>query len=86
MRKFSADFRRVVSIFIVAAAFALTAYAQDLTDYQTSQKNISSEESGALQTGDAFDKKNEFAVWSGFAPDIPRRYSYSRCDNTYSRN
>lgn len=77
MRKFSADFRRVVSIFIVAAAFTLTAYAQALTDQQTNQTtNLSAERGG--QTDDITGKKNEFSVWASFAPDIPRVFSGSR--------
>ena len=32
----------------------------------------------AAQTDEALDKKNEFAVWGGFAPDIPRLFSGSR--------
>ncbi len=80
MRKLTADFRRVVSLFIVAAALTSAAFAQDFTDDQTNQKNNSTEESvaGAAQTDDAFDKKNEFAVWGGFAPDIPRVFGGSR--------
>lgn len=80
MRKLPADFPRVISIFIVTAAFTLTAYAQDFTDNQINQKNDLTTESVAslVQTDDAFDKKNEFAVWGAFAPDIPRLFSGSR--------
>lgn len=77
MRKFSADFLRAVSLFIITAAVTLTAAAQDSSG---EQKNISTEESvaAAVQTDDAFDEKNELAVWGGFAPDIPRLFSGSR--------
>lgn len=81
MRNFSADFLRVVGSFVIAATLALTAAAQD---FSGENKNISTGESGgaaasAAQTDDdALDKKNEFAVWSGFAPDIPRVFGGSR--------
>jgi len=80
MRKLSADFLYVVSIFIITIAFTLSAYAQDFGNNQTNQKNDSPEESlaGSVQTDDAFDNKNEFAVWGGFAPDIPRVFGGSR--------
>jgi len=80
MQNFPADFRRAVSIFIITAAFTLTAYAQDFTGNQTNQKNDLTEEivTGSAQTDDAFDKKNEFSVWGAFAPDIPRLFSGSR--------
>jgi len=77
MRKFSADSLRAVSLFIITAALTITVAAQD---FSGEQKNTSTEENtaGAVQTDDAFDNKNEFAVWSGFAPDIPRVFGGSR--------
>jgi hypothetical protein len=77
MPKLSAEVRRVVSLLMVTAALTLTAYAQNFTN---ESKNDATEESvaGSVQTNDAFDKKNEFAVWSAFAPDIPRLFSGSR--------
>ncbi len=80
MRKLSADFRRVIIFFIIAAALTLTAYAQNPTERQNSrQKNNSTEAvGGAAQNEDVFDRKNELAVWGGFAPDIPRLFSGSR--------
>jgi opacity protein-like surface antigen len=80
MRKFPADFLRVVSIFIITLALALTAFAQDFSGNQNKRKNNSNEEKPAssVQTDDAFDRKNELAVWGGFAPDIPRVFGGSR--------
>ncbi|MCY7347161.1 MAG: hypothetical protein LH614_13185, partial [Pyrinomonadaceae bacterium] len=80
MLNFTVDFRRVIAFFIITAAFTLTAYAQTLTERQNSrQKNNSTEETGgAAQNDDVFDRKNELAVWGGFAPDIPRVFGGSR--------
>ena len=77
MRKFSADFRRVLSLFILTATLTFAAAAQD---FSGDGKNNAAEESGAgsVQTADALDNKNEFSVWSAFAPDIPRLFSGSR--------
>ena len=77
MRKLLADFRRVVSLLTLTAALTLVADAQNYTD---ERKNDSTEKggTGAVQTDDAFDRKNEFAVWGGFAPDIPRVFGGSR--------
>ena len=75
MRNFSAGFRRVVSLLIFTTALTLTGYSQNFTD---DQKSESSEAGSAAQTEDVSDKKNEFAVWGGFAPDIPRLFSGSR--------
>lgn len=77
MRITPAASRRVISLFIIAAVFTLTISAQSFAD---KQKNDSAEETGgaAAQTDDAFNRKNEFAVWSGFAPDIPRVFGGSR--------
>lgn len=79
MQKISADCLRVVSIFIVIAAFALAAAAQDLSD---GQKNDSTGASAInrAQTGEdyAFDKKNAFSVWGGFAPDTPSVFNGAR--------
>jgi hypothetical protein len=77
MRNFFADFRRVIGFLVVLNAFTFTVSAQNLTD--ESKINSTGETSaGAVQTDDAFDKKNEFAVWGAFAPDIPRLFSGSR--------
>ncbi|MGI8787356.1 MAG: acyloxyacyl hydrolase [Pyrinomonadaceae bacterium] len=80
MRKFyAAHFSRVGSFFIVIAACALIASAQDFSD---AQKNLSSEESVAASKSapldDAYNKRNEFSVWAAYAPDIPRLFSGSR--------
>ena len=75
MRNFSAGFRRVVSLLIFTTALTLTGYSQNFTDDRESE---SSEAGSAAQTEDVSDKKNEFAVWGGFAPDIPRLFSGSR--------
>lgn len=77
MRKLPADFRRVISLLAAAAALTLVACAQD---FSGGRKNDSTEKggAGAVQTDDAFDRKNEFAVWGGFAPDIPRVFGGSR--------
>jgi len=77
MRKLSADFRRVISLFIVSAALTLAANAQI---FSGEPKSDLTEEAvaGAAQTDDAFDRKNEFSVWGGFAPDIPRVFGGSR--------
>ena len=80
MRNLPADFRRVISLLIFTTALTLTASAQTYTD---DKKDVSTEEEAATvgaaaQTDDASDRKNEFAVWGGFAPDIPRLFSGSR--------
>lgn len=77
MRKFSTNFLRVVGLFIIAAAFTPPAFAQDFSSEQ--KVNLIEENiADAVQNDDAFDKKNEFAVWGGFAPDIPRVFGGSR--------
>ena len=77
MRKSTADWLRAVGFFIILSACVSAAAAQE---FSTRQKNDSIGESntGAAQTDDAFDKKNELAVWGGFAPDIPRVFGGSR--------
>ena len=77
MRKLSADFLRVVSFFIVISACASPAAAQEFSDRETNNTTGESV-AGAVQTDDAFGKKNELAVWGGFAPDIPRVFGGSR--------
>jgi Lipid A 3-O-deacylase (PagL) len=77
MRNFSADFRRVMGLLTVLTAFTFTAFAQNLTDEPKADSTDESV-SSAAQADDAFNKKNEFAVWGGFAPDIPRLFSGSR--------
>lgn len=80
MRKFPADFARIISIFVVTAALSLTALAQDFSGVQNNRKNDSTKDAigGSVQTDDALDFKNELGVWGGFAPDIPRVFSGSR--------
>jgi hypothetical protein len=83
MQKLHADFRRVVSLLVLTTALTLAAYAQN---YTNELKNDSTEKSvkGAVPTDDVIqvddnlDKKNEFAVWGAFAPDIPRVFGGSR--------
>ena len=79
MRKLSADFLLAVSLFIITAAFTPSAAAAQ--NFSGETKNNVTEESvtRAAQTDDdALNKKNEFAVWGGFAPDIPRVFGGSR--------
>lgn len=76
MRNLPADFRRVVSLFIITTALTLTAYTQNLTDQ--SKSDATAEGSAAQIDDDALNKKNEFAVWGAFAPDTPRLFSGSR--------
>ena len=82
MRKFPARLRRAVGIFIFTAALTLSAFAQEFTDNQAIQNNNDSSADTVVSSkqtvDDAFDKKNEFSVWGGFAPDIPRLFSGSR--------
>jgi len=77
MRKSSADFLRAVSLFIIISVCASLVAAQE---FSTSRKNDSTGESvaGAAQSDAGFDKKNELAVWGGFAPDTPRVFGGSR--------
>jgi len=82
MRNLPADFRRVISLFIFTTALTLTAYTQNFNDNK--RENLTEESSGAVQTDDAFDKKNELAVWGGFAPDIPRVFGGSR-ESTFGK-
>jgi len=77
MRKFSADFLRAVGFFTIIASFTLTAFAQDFLGEQKINSTDGSV-AGAVQNDDAFDKKNGFSVWGGFAPDIPRVFGGSR--------
>jgi hypothetical protein len=78
MRKFSADLLRFVSLFIITAAFTLAAVAQDFSGETKSNSTEESVTHSAQTDDDAFNKKNEFAVWGGFAPDVPRLFSGSR--------
>ena len=77
MRNFFAEFRRVTGFLIVTAAFSAAAFAQNYTD---AAKNTAADESAsaAKQSASVADDKNEFSVWGGFAPDIPRLFSGSR--------
>lgn len=80
MRKLSAARLRLVSLFIIIAACASFASAQQ--DFSDIQKNNSTGEGVAASTtaptDDALNKKNQFTVWAAFAPDIPRLFSGSR--------
>jgi hypothetical protein len=77
MRKTPADFLRAVGFFIILSVCASFVAAQEFS--ASKRKNNTAEEnvSGTVQN-DALDYKNEFAVWSGFAPDIPRVFGGSR--------
>jgi len=77
MRKFSTDFFRVAGFFTIVAALTLTIFAQDFSGEQKINSTDGSV-AGAVQNDDAFDKKNGFSVWGGFAPDIPRVFGGSR--------
>ncbi len=77
MRKTFANFLQIAGFFIVTAALTLTAFAQDYSGEQSADSNEESVTKTA-QTDDALNKKNEFAVWGGFAPDIPRVFGGSR--------
>lgn len=91
MQTFYSGFRRVVGFLIVTAAFAFAVSAQEAaaTDAKI---NPTGETGGAAQASDdALNAKNEFGVFGGFAPDIPRlfsgsrRSSYAEIDLRYSR-
>jgi len=77
MRKFSADFLRAASLFIVMAVLTLGVAAQDSS---SEQKSILTNESLRIsgRQVNPSDNKNEFAVWGGFAPDTPRVFGGSR--------
>lgn len=77
MKNFPADLLRAVSIFAVTLFLASSAFAQNFNDVQETA-STGQTVAGAAQTDDAFNKKNELAVWGGFAPDIPRLFSGSR--------
>ncbi len=81
MRKFTADFQRVIIFLIVTSAFAVNAFAQNDAADSSGAANNPPETTlaDAPQTdAAAADYKNEFAVWGAFAPDIPRLFSGSR--------
>lgn len=73
----AAGFRRVISLFVVAAFFTLTAAAQNFTDVLKSD-SIEKNARAVQLSDDALNAKNEFAVWGAIAPDIPRLFSGSR--------
>lgn len=79
MQNTLAGFRRVISLFVVAAFFTLGVAAQNYTEVK---ENDSTEENPrgapAQLTDESLNAKNEFAVWGGFAPDIPRVFTGSR--------
>ena len=77
MRNFFADFRRIFGLLTVLTVFALTAFAQNLTS-ESKADSTDAAVTNAAQADDALDRKNEFTVWGGFAPDIPRLFSGSR--------
>lgn len=76
MRKSSAAFLRAASFFIIVAVCASLASAQEFSGGNSN--STKTELTKAVQVDESLDKKNEFAVWSGFAPDIPRLFSGSR--------
>lgn len=76
MRKLSADFLRVFTLFIICAAGA--AAQQDFSDAQKTASTDAASVSARQDTDDNLNKKNELAVWGGFAPDIPRVFGGSR--------
>ncbi len=90
MQIFYNGFRRVVGFLIITAAFAFAVSAQNTTT--DAKINSNEESSGAAQLDDdALNAKNEFGIFGGFAPDIPRlfsgsrRSSYAEIDLRYSR-
>lgn len=78
MRKSFAVCRRAFGFFIVVSAFALTALAQDFSDRQKNNSTEEGDGASSPQTDAATDEKNQFTVWSAFAPDIPRVFGGSR--------
>lgn len=79
MRKLTARCARLVGFFIIAAAFTAAAYAQNLTDNQESGPV---NEPASVQTvDDALNKKNEFALVGGFAPEGLKPFGGSRNSN-----
>lgn len=77
MRNFFAELRRVTGLLAVLTAFTFTAFAQNLTNESKTEATGESV-SSAKQNDNISDHKNEFSVWGGFAPDIPRLFSGSR--------
>lgn len=80
MRIFSAAFRCAIILSFITTILTLTVAAQNFDNVSTNKKDDSTEEIGgsSAQNDDALNKKNEFAVWGAFAPDIPRVFSGSR--------
>lgn len=77
MQIFFTHLRRAAGFLMVAASFTFAVSAQSLTT--DAQVNAGENASGAAQIDDTvLNAKNEFAVWGGFAPDIPRLFSGSR--------
>ncbi len=91
MRNFFADFRRVIGFTIITLVFALSALAQANFTGATEGTKTDAEAAKAQLSEDAINAKNEFGVFGGFAPDIPRlfsgsrRSSYGEIDFRYSR-
>lgn len=91
MRKFIARSVRFCGLLIIILMCAALLAAQEIiTENQTNgaEKETNLEAKNAVTTAvnlpskrqdrDAFNRKNEFTVWGGFAPDIPRLFSGSR--------
>lgn len=76
MRKFFADFRRVAGFFIFTTVLTAAVFAQDFTD--APKDNLNDETVGSPESTVIVEPKNEFSVFVGFAPDIPRVFSGSR--------
>ena len=76
MHKFSANLAKMISLFLIIFILASFAAAQDSTVEQNT--DLTDKSAAATQTKGAFDRKNEFSVLGGFAPDIPRVFGGSR--------
>ena len=80
MQKLTARCLSIVGFFIIVAAFTAAAYAQNFTD---NQETGATNEPAPVQTvDDALNKKNEFAVFGGFAPESLKPFGGSR-DSRY---
>lgn len=80
MRKYSADLSNMISLFLIIAFFALSAWAQDSSAPKLKNNSGGENLGGApsAQTPGASESRNEFSIQGGFAPDIPRVFGGSR--------
>lgn len=66
-------------LFIIVSAGASFVFAQEIV---SSEENSSASKKNSFsrkaEDSDAFDKKNEFTIWTGFAPDIGSAFGGSR--------